>query len=53
MIKGRVAQGLEHMATNYGVGGSNPSLPNFCLVKCFYKYVIIVVYNIKWDVAKW
>jgi hypothetical protein len=24
-IRERVAQGLEHMATNYGVGGSNPS----------------------------
>ena len=27
MYLGRVAQGLEHVATNYGVGGSNPSLP--------------------------
>ena len=27
MLKGRVAQRLEHVATNYGVGGSNPPLP--------------------------
>ncbi len=28
-MHGYVAQGLEHVATNYGVGGSNPSLPKF------------------------
>ncbi len=27
IVKGRVAQRLEHVATNYGVGGSNPPLP--------------------------
>ena len=26
---GHVAQWLEYVATNYSVGGSNPSLPNF------------------------
>ena len=39
--KGRVAQGLEHVATNYGVGGSNPSLPTF------FQIIIIVSFLLR------
>ena len=51
--EGRVAQGLEHVATNYGVGGSNPSLPIIIFTISKSQFSIIQVYTIQWGVAKW
>ena len=53
MLKGRVAQRLEHVATNYGVGGSNPPLPNFEIIALILINVTILVVIFTWGVAKW
>jgi hypothetical protein len=52
LIKGHVAQWIEHVATNYGVGGSTPSLPIVSFI--FYFFLLLYrLYSIQWGVAKW
>lgn len=40
-ISERVAQRLEHMATNYGVGGSNPSSLKLYSINSFQRLTLL------------